>query len=159
MPHALLEHLDHVCHQALQHTSTQPRQLRDISNAFDTLKHQENTSCPWLETAVEYGVLSRWLQRDLPNAPTKRPPVRVGLLHGLSRQAYQLCLSRDIDRRIIQLRRRSGEKVELVAVGQAGERVNPLSQTLMHIATRGEKWFSLSNHERQLLIEALRRSG
>lgn len=56
-------------------------------------------------------------------------------------------------------RRRSGENVELVAVGQAGERVNPLSQTLMHIATRGEKWFALSNHERQQLIEALRRSG
>ncbi|NOJ26051.1 hypothetical protein [Vibrio coralliilyticus] len=51
MPHAILEHLDQVCHQALQHTSTQPRQLRDISNAFDTLKHQENTPCPWLETA------------------------------------------------------------------------------------------------------------
>ncbi|WFB51093.1 hypothetical protein [Vibrio coralliilyticus] len=79
MPHALLEHLDHVCHQALQHTSTRPR------------------------------------------------------------QAYQLCLSRDIDLRIIQLRRRSGEKVELVAVGQAGERADPLSQTLVHIATRGEK--------------------
>ncbi|WP_251768798.1 hypothetical protein [Vibrio sp. SCSIO 43169] len=77
----------------------------------------------------------------------------------MSRQAYQLCLSRDIDRRIIQLRRRSGEKVELVAVGQAGERADPLSQTLVYIATRGEKWFALSNHERQQLIEALRRSG
>ncbi|WP_257001283.1 hypothetical protein [Vibrio coralliilyticus] len=77
----------------------------------------------------------------------------------MSRHAYQLCLSRDIDRRIIQLRRRSGEKVELVAVGQAGERVDPLSQTLVHIATRGEKWVALSNHERQQLIEALRRSG
>lgn len=91
--------------------------------------------------------------------PDEAAPVRVGLLHGLSRQAYQLCLSRDIDRRIIQLRRRSAEKVELVAVGQAGERADPLSQTLVHIATRGEKWFSLLNHECQQLIKALKRNG
>ncbi|WP_253819385.1 hypothetical protein [Vibrio coralliilyticus] len=72
--------------------------------------------------------------------------------------SYQLCLRRDIDRRIIALRSRSGEKVELVAVGQAGESADPLSQNLVHIATRGEKWFALSNHERQQLIEALKRS-
>ncbi|WP_240457214.1 hypothetical protein [Vibrio neptunius] len=42
---------------------------------------------------------------------------------------------------------------------KAGERADPLSQALVHIATRGEKWFALSNHERQQLIEALKRSG
>ncbi|NRF60890.1 GIY-YIG nuclease family protein [Vibrio coralliilyticus] len=156
-----LKQIDEACHSSFKSPYDLQEHLDKIASALHEITRDTGESYPWLETMLTQSVMYNSLQAGKEHGQSKLldSDTSVYLIKAVDSKIYKIGATTELDKRIKALQNFHHERLELIASGKGGKKLEKeLHKQFAHLQVKGE-WFKLSDKELDEIVSLLSRAS